>query len=194
MAGMTHRLSSPLAVALAGLALAAVAMLAFASPASAKSLYFVGEADDDSATTIHFKAKGKYKEGKKKKKFVAKEVSLIRVYDQEFVCYTANGSPAGHTGRHTYGGYALIDPLEVDDGKFGGFYQHVYQSPYGGPPSITEYERFRGKIKSEKATGAYQTQASEGGIEFGYCGDRNPVDWTAKAQKKAPEPPPDPEE
>jgi hypothetical protein len=170
---------------LAAIAIATATVLVFPSVASAKSLYFTGEADDDAGTTIQFKAKGKKKGGK----FKAKEVSLVRVYDQEFVCYSANGAP-GHTGRHTYGGYALIDPIEVDkDGRFGSFYQQVYQSPYGGPPRTLEYDKFRGRIKDKKATGAYQTQASEGGIEFGYCGDKNPVDWTAKGHKKAPEPP-----
>jgi hypothetical protein len=182
------------ATVIATVAIAAMAAMAFASTASAKSLYFVGHADDDSDTTIHFKAKGHYEKKKsKKKKFVADEVSSIRVYDQHFICWTANGTPTGISGRSTYSGYALIDPLQVDKkGRFGGFYQSVYKSPYGGPPSTTEYERFRGRIRNKTATGAYQTQASETGIEYGYCGDREPVDWTAKAQKKAPEPPPDP--
>jgi hypothetical protein len=182
MAGRIRRPNSPLVVALVGIALVALATMAFASTASAKSLYFVGEADDDGATTIHFKAKGHYEKTKKKKKFVAEEVSLIRVYDQQFVCYTANGSPTTLSGRNTYIGYSLIDPIEVDKGRFGSFYRTDF-----------EYAKFRGTIKNKKATGAYQTQASEGGIEFGYCGDKNPVDWTAKAQKNAPEPPPDPE-
>jgi hypothetical protein len=183
MAVRMRRLNSPLVVTLAGIALVAVATLAFASTASAKSLYFVGEADDDSATTIHFKAKGHYEKGKKGKKFVAEEVSSIRVYDQAFVCYTANGTPTALSGRDTYSGYAFIDPIGVDSGRFGGFHRTDF-----------EYYRFRGRINKKKATGAYQTQASEGGLEFGYCGDKNPVDWTAKAQKKAPEPPPTPDE
>ena len=67
----------------------------------------------------------------------------------------------------------------------------MYQSPYGGDPLTLEYDRFRGRVKNRTASGSYQTQASEGGIEFGYCGDREPVDWTAKAQRRPPEPPPE---
>jgi hypothetical protein len=182
------------AMLLATVAIVAAATMAFASSASAKSLYFVGEADDDAATTIQFTAKGHYKKGKKKKKFVGKQVSSIRVYDQAFVCYDANGAPTGYSGRATYGEFGFIDPLEVEKGRFGGFDQNVYQSPYGGPPVTLHYARFRGQITNKKATGAYQAKHAEGGIEYGYCGDRNPVDWTAKAQKKAPEPPPDPAE
>jgi hypothetical protein len=183
------------AMLMATVAIVAAATMAFASSASAKSLYFVGEADDDAATTIQFTAKGHYKKGKKKKKkFVGKQVSSIRVYDQAFVCYDANGAPTGYSGRATYGEFGFIDPLEVEKGRFGGFDQNVYQSPYGGPPVTLHYARFRGQITNKKATGAYQAKHAEGGIEYGYCGDRNPVDWTAKAQKKAPEPPPDPAE
>jgi hypothetical protein len=179
---------------LAAIAIATATALVFTSTASAKSLYFVGDADDDSATTIQFTAKGHYTKGKKKKKFVADEVSSIRVYDQSFVCYSANGAP-GYSGRTTYSEYAFIDPIEVEKhGRFGGFDQVVYNSPYGGPPLTLSYVRFRGQIKNKKATGSYQTQVSEGGIEFGYCGDKNPADWTAKGQKDAPEPPPTPED
>lgn len=192
MAGHMKGISSRLAAALGAIALVALVAMAFARPASAKSLYFVGHADDDSATTIHFTAKGRYQRTSKGKTFVTERISSIRVYDQSFVCYTANGAPAGHSGRHTYSGYGLIDPLGVDaKGRFGGFYRHVYQSPYGGDPLTLEYDRFRGRVRNTTASGAYQTQASEGGIEFGYCGDREPVDWTAKAQTKPPEPPPD---
>jgi hypothetical protein len=183
-----------LARLIAAIAAAAIATMALASTASAKTLFFVGEADDDAATTIQFTAKGHYEKSKKKnkKKFVGKQVSSIRVYDQQFVCYDANGAPTGYSGRATYGEFAFIDPLEVEKGHFGGFDQQIYQSPYGAPPVTLHFVTFRGQIKNKKATGAYQAKHAEGGIEFGYCGDKNPVDWTAKAQKNAPEPPPDP--
>lgn len=123
---------------------------------------------------------------------MAKEVSLIRVYDQQFACFAANGAPTGYSGRTTFGEFGFIDPIEVEkNGRFGGFEQNVYTSPYGGDPVTLWIAKFRGQVKNRRATGAYQVQHAEGGIEFGYCGDKNPVDWTAKAQKKAPEPPPD---
>jgi hypothetical protein len=180
---------------LAAIAIATATALVFTSTASAKSLFFVGEADDDAATTIQFTAKGHYKKGKKKKKFVADEVSSIRVYDQQFVCYEANGNPSGYSGRDTFSEYAFIDPIEVEKkGRFGSFAQQIYNSPYGGGSYTLWFAKFRGQIKNKKATGAYQVQHAEGGIEFGYCGDKNPVDWTAKGQKDAPGPPPTPEE
>ena len=52
------------------IALAAMAV-ALVPSASASTLYFVGHADDDSDTTIHFTAKGRYKKTSKGKTFVA---------------------------------------------------------------------------------------------------------------------------
>ena len=100
-----------LLVAVVALAAMAVALV---PSASASTLYFVGHADDDSDTTIHFTAKGRYKKTSKGKTFVAAQISSIRVYDQWFICYTAGGAPSGHSGRHTYGGYSLIDPLDTN--------------------------------------------------------------------------------
>jgi hypothetical protein len=171
-------------------AIAVVAsVLAFPTLASGATLWYVGDANDDSDTTIHFKAKGHYKKVKGKKVFVGDQVSSIRVYDQAFICYRADGSPTTLTGRHTYSGYALIDPLEVDKkGRFAG------RNESKAGQYTTEYNRFHGKITNKKATGGYWTKASEGGIEFGWCGDNDWIDWTAKAQKERPDPPPTPSE
>ena len=167
---------------LALVAVATASMLLFPSVASAKTLFFDGTATNDFDTHIAFDAKGK----KKKGKFKAKTVSNIAVENQAFICYKADGSPSAPlvSGRDTSGAYTAaylgIDPVEVKkNGKFSGSDSFTIGS---GPYTLYRVE-FEGKIKGRKgnkATGTYQTKYAAGGIEFGYCGDKEPVEWDAE--------------
>ena len=171
---------------LALVAAATASMLLFPSVASAKTLFFDGTATNDFDTHIAFDAKGK----KKKGKFKAKTVSNIAVENQAFICYKADGRPSAPlvSGRDTSGAYTAaylgIDPVEVKkNGKFSG----SDSFPTG---SYTLYRvEFEGKIKGRKgnkATGTYQTKFGAGGIEFGFCGDKEPVEWEAEGSALKP--------
>ena len=169
---------------LAAIAAITVALLVFPAAASAKTLFFEGNAKGDNESDVRFEAKGKLKKGKKKKKFVAKQVSTISVENELFSCYKADGSlaipPSGGWPQRSTLPYPFyeIEPTKVDKkGKFSG--SASYTPPGGEAGGPTYVVEFKGKIKNKKATGTYQAKYDPGGINYGFCGDKDPVEWEA---------------
>lgn len=166
------------------LAVFLTAVLIIPGLATAKVLHFKGHAIADGQTDVTFDVSGttskvKLKNGKTKRRFVAKRVSNIHVAHQIVHCYKQNGSPADpplDVFRATIE-YAFYDipPIKVkSSGKFSG---SVAQGPnHGNPVSLTS---FSGRIIDRKASGGFSAKYSPGGISYGYCGNRNPEPWKA---------------
>jgi hypothetical protein len=155
--------------------------LASASSARAKTLYFDGAPVHDAAATVQFTVKGTLSRGV----FHASEVSDVRVFKQEFTCYTTGGAP-GTTGRlegsvEDYG-YPHIKPIRVKrNGSFSGSLTETISDPLSGKAVTVTLLEFAGRVTNRSATGTYQSKSNpEGGIDEGYCGDAKPVAWRAK--------------
>jgi hypothetical protein len=154
-----------------GVVVAAMALL-FAAGALAAT--FKGKASSDAQTKISFKVSGNTKDGK----FINGKVSQIYVSNQKFTCYTKSGG-AVYSGRisYLYNGSA---PVKIKpNGSFRSEYKIV------GSSHVLQDNVFAGRITRNKkgkfvASGTYQAKVSEGGIEFGFCGDKNPVKWEAR--------------
>jgi hypothetical protein len=160
--------------------------------ADAKTFYFNGSPVHDKDATIQFTVNGVVQKGK----FVPHQVSDVHVYNQLFTCYTAAGAPA--TSGRLEGsvddyGYPAMKPIRVKkNGSFSGALTDKITDPGTGKKVITTELRFAGRIVNKRATGTYQSKSDpEGGIDFGYCGDKKPVKWGATRSALPPLPPGD---
>jgi hypothetical protein len=146
-------------------------------PAAAPAKTFDIPAISENSSVLSFGAKGKKKNGE----FKPKKILYVYVVDEYFACYRADGSPTdpfieGRTDDYPWGDFEGF-PFDVNKkGKFS-------QTVEGGPPTSSGAPRyilkFRGRIKKDKkARGTYRAQVNyEGGIDTGYCGDDQPVEW-----------------
>jgi hypothetical protein len=165
---------------------------ALTAVAEAKTFYFDGSPTHDNGATIQFTVKGVAQKGK----FVPHQVSSVHVYNQLFTCYTAAGAPA--TSGRLEGsvddyGYPGMKPILVKkNGSFTGSLTDKITDPGTGKKVIVTELKFAGRIVNKRATGTYQSKSDpEGGIDFGYCGDKTPVKWRAARSALPPLPPGD---
>jgi hypothetical protein len=149
-------------------------LLVVPAAAPAKKVKF--SALSENFADVTFGAKGKKK---KKGEFKPKEILYVSVVEEPFACYKADGSEAtppihGTTDAYPWGDF---EDFPIDVNKKGKFSQTVEGLPTssGAPRYRLEFE---GRIKDKKARGTYRAQVNyEGGIDTGYCGDDQPVEW-----------------
>jgi hypothetical protein len=166
-------------------AVVVAASLLVPATASAKVLHFKGTAKADAQTEVTFDVKGftkqvKLKNGKTRRRFVAKLVSNVHVVHQIVHCFKQSGAPADPPQdefRATIE-YAFhqIPPMRVKkNGRFSGIDQ------YEPPPETDPIRRniFAGRFTGRRATGTFQAKYSPGGIQSGYCGNKTPEPWKA---------------
>ena len=145
----------------------------FATAALA-AVQFKGTAKSDPKTKVSFKVVGNTSGGK----FQNGKVSEIRVENQRYTCFDKNGNPR-YSGRTTYL-YVFIKPVPINSNNH---FRGVYKSVASG--HVIQKLVFEGTITRNSrgkfvAAGTFRSQVSEGGIEFGYCGNKRPVKWVAR--------------
>ena len=154
-------------------ALIALCCAVFAATALA-AVQFKGTAKSDPKTKVSFKVVGNTSGGR----FQNGKVSEIRVENQRYTCFDQGGNPR-YSGRTTYV-YPFIEPTPINSNNhFRGVYKSV-----AGRYTIQKLV-FQGTITRNRrgkfvAAGTFRSQVSEGGIEFGYCGNKRPVKWFAR--------------
>jgi hypothetical protein len=159
-----RRLGVPILVVLCAAVFAATALAA---------VQFQGKAKFDARTKVSFQVVGNTSGGK----FQNGRVSQIRVENQRYTCFDKNGNPR-YSGRTTYL-YQLIKPADINSNNH---FRGVYKSVASG--HVLQRLVFQGTITRNRrgkfvAAGTFRSQVSEGGIEFGYCGNKRPVQWVA---------------
>ena len=145
-------------------------LLLLPAAAPAKTVKF--SALSENVSDVTFGAKGKKKDGE----FKPKEILYVSVVEEPFVCYAPNGVTFGEGTTDAYP-WGDFEDFPIDVNKKGKFSQTVE-----GLDNSEGYPRYRlqfdGRIKDKKARGTYRAQVNlEGGIDKGYCGDDQPVEW-----------------
>lgn len=153
----------------------ATSVVVLGMAAVAHGASFSGTPKGDPQAEITFKVSGTTKNGK----FVNGKVSEIRITNHKFVCYTKSGTPVNRGRVDIYPWFSIKPTPIKPDGSFNG--RHTFKTRGYTIEDMTFKGRIvrNGKGKFE-ASGTYQAKVSEGGIEFGFCGDKNPVKWEAK--------------
>jgi hypothetical protein len=152
-------------------------------PAAAPAKKVKFSALSENFADVTFGAKGKEN---KKDKFKAKKILYVSVVEEPFACYKADGSPttppiSGTTDAYPWGDFENF-PIDVNKkGKFSQTVEGLLTSE-GSPRYRLEFD---GRIKDKKARGTYRAQVNyEGGINHGYCGDDQPVEWNTNWLEK----------